>query len=806
MRKVVCIVQARLGSTRLPFKMLLSLHGIPIIEWVLRRVAKSKLLDEIIVAIPNNEENIVLKEYIKRLGFKIYEGSEDNVLNRFYEAAKISGATDVVRVCADNPLICCEEIDNLINFYLKNDCDYAYNNIPLNNKYPDGLGAEIVPFNILENLHNLVSSDKHKEHCFSYIKDNYKDFIIKTFDPKDPILHAPSLKFDVDTFDDYKKLSLMNLNINLTAQELVQKFSHQSCANNIIVEVANTHEGDIEYLRMHIDKLNQIGAKQIKFQYIIPEELCKKGTDSFNDFNNLKVEDNVFLEICRKYNNINFYFDVFGENSLEKVIDLAVGTDNIIGVKIHATDSMNFLLIKKATENFEEVHLSISGLDAIEISELYYFLNTEELLSKIILVYGVQNYPTKLDDVNITKLIELKKIFKAKICLSEHIDGDNPLAKSIVLIANALGYDYVEKHSTLDRQRKMDDDHSALNIDELEELFKELNDLKKIKKLKILNQSRDERKYRNQVKKVYMAQKNLSKNSNLDLGDLVSLRQENNLPSVKLNQIDLANRVLLQNINANEVITNKHIKKNVYGLILVRNSSKRLHNKAVSEIGIYRAIEILIKRIKLVKNIDRIFLCTTNNSSDDILSDIAISEKINIIRGETNIYKRLKPFFDKENFDTFVRLTGDNIFIDPIDLDKSIEEFNKKDYDYYGHKHVIDGFDFEIISKKAYLSLDFYYSDFKDKSEYMTLYLKNDYFNIMEPVKIEEEINYKEYRYTLDYQEDLENLRRLYQYFDSVFFSYKEVCKALKKGNIKYQKFTPPDKSEHIKVMKKIKF
>ncbi|MDN5098600.1 NTP transferase domain-containing protein [Aliarcobacter butzleri] len=227
MIKTVAIIQARLGSTRLPYKMLLSLHGKPIIEWVISRVQKSKLLDDIIVAIPISKDNDVLAKYIHELGIKVYRGSESNVLNRFYEAVKNENVTHIVRICADNPLIDWEEIDNLIKFYQKNSCDYAYNHIPKDNLYPDGLGAEIISFELLNHMNKVVASQHHKEHCLSYIWDNKEKYIIKTFDPLDKELHQPNMKFDIDTFDDYHKLAMKDFTMDVNSQELIKIFGEE---------------------------------------------------------------------------------------------------------------------------------------------------------------------------------------------------------------------------------------------------------------------------------------------------------------------------------------------------------------------------------------------------------------------------------------------------------------------------------------------------------------------------------------------------------------------------------------------------
>lgn len=227
MNKTVAIIQARLGSTRLPYKMMLSLHGKPIIEWVIRRVQNSKLLDAIVVAIPISEDNDVLAKYIIELGVKVFRGSESNVLNRFYEAVKNENATHIVRICADNPLIDGNEIDNLINFYKENICDYAYNHIPRDNLYPDGLGAEIISFELLKQMNKVVTSQHHKEHCLSYIWDNKDKFVVKTFNPLDKELHYPQMKFDVDTFDDYHKLAMKDFRIDISSKELIKIFGEE---------------------------------------------------------------------------------------------------------------------------------------------------------------------------------------------------------------------------------------------------------------------------------------------------------------------------------------------------------------------------------------------------------------------------------------------------------------------------------------------------------------------------------------------------------------------------------------------------
>jgi len=219
--KIVVIIQARMGATRLPNKMMLHLHGYPICEWVFRRVSEAKYVDNVFFALPDSAQNDLLEGFLKSIGANSIRGSEEDVVSRFMKASIKTSAHCVVRVCADNPLICASEIDRLIEFYKNNKCDYAYNHIPNNNHYPDGLGAEICSMQILDEINKKAKTKKHREHLFNYILDNYTEYTIKTFEPPEDLAY-PKLKLDLDTLDDYKKLLEKPYRIDMSAQEIVQ--------------------------------------------------------------------------------------------------------------------------------------------------------------------------------------------------------------------------------------------------------------------------------------------------------------------------------------------------------------------------------------------------------------------------------------------------------------------------------------------------------------------------------------------------------------------------------------------------------
>ncbi len=224
---IVALIQARMNSTRLPCKAMLHLHGQPIIDWVVHRTSKSHHIDQITVATSINALDDILATHLEAQGVDVFRGPEEDVLERFCLAAQRARATHVVRICADNPLVWGAEIDNLINHFLKlpdTGATYAYNHIPRNNNYPDGVGAEMVSYALLLKLNELAVEKKHREHCLSYIWDHPEDFVISTFDPPDPRMFHPEFRLDVDTPQDFRKLALMPIHANMPPPEILLRY------------------------------------------------------------------------------------------------------------------------------------------------------------------------------------------------------------------------------------------------------------------------------------------------------------------------------------------------------------------------------------------------------------------------------------------------------------------------------------------------------------------------------------------------------------------------------------------------------
>jgi glutamate-1-semialdehyde aminotransferase/spore coat polysaccharide biosynthesis protein SpsF (cytidylyltransferase family) len=166
--RVVALIQARMGSTRLPNKVMKPVQGIPMIELLLRRLSGATLVDEIVVATSTEPANQPLVEHISNAGFSIFEGSENDVLDRFYQAATMHEADVIVRVTADCPLIDPNLVDQLIAEFLKRgDLDYMANALPPT--YPDGLDTEVFTYQALKYAAENAELPIEREHVTGFI-------------------------------------------------------------------------------------------------------------------------------------------------------------------------------------------------------------------------------------------------------------------------------------------------------------------------------------------------------------------------------------------------------------------------------------------------------------------------------------------------------------------------------------------------------------------------------------------------------------------------------------------------------------
>lgn len=167
--KTVAIVQARIGSTRFPNKVMRHITGVPMIGLLLQRLSRAKRLDQIVVAAPQDSRNEPLVRYVREVGYTVYQGSENDVLDRYYQAAKAVEADIVVRVTGDCPLIDPKLVDSIIDIFERKKLDYASNTIVPT--YPDGLDTEVLSFKALEKAWAQAKQPPEREHVTPFLKE-----------------------------------------------------------------------------------------------------------------------------------------------------------------------------------------------------------------------------------------------------------------------------------------------------------------------------------------------------------------------------------------------------------------------------------------------------------------------------------------------------------------------------------------------------------------------------------------------------------------------------------------------------------
>lgn len=199
---VVCIMQARTGSTRLPEKVLKKIKNKTILEHDIDRVLKAKSVDELVIATTEKEEDNVIVDIAKNCSVGHYRGSEDNVLSRYYFAAKKYNAEIVIRITSDCPLIDPQIIDDMVNEFLKlrknENLDYLSNKVKMT--FPRGLDVEVFTFDALEKTFLEATQKFEKEHVTPYIYLNPNKFKIKNYEND---TNYSMFRWTLDTEEDF---------------------------------------------------------------------------------------------------------------------------------------------------------------------------------------------------------------------------------------------------------------------------------------------------------------------------------------------------------------------------------------------------------------------------------------------------------------------------------------------------------------------------------------------------------------------------------------------------------------------------
>lgn len=195
--KYLAMIQARCGSTRLPNKVLKNLCGKPALQWMIERVQRSELVDEVMVITSIKKENLPIIALCAQLGVRVGVGAEDDVLDRYYQTAKLLKPQYVIRLTADCPCFDAGLLDQAIQ-QLNPDTDYL---AMMTESFADGLDLEIIKFSALETAWRQARHSFEREHVTQYILRRPEQFKLQNFES--PIGYFGNHRWTVDEPEDF---------------------------------------------------------------------------------------------------------------------------------------------------------------------------------------------------------------------------------------------------------------------------------------------------------------------------------------------------------------------------------------------------------------------------------------------------------------------------------------------------------------------------------------------------------------------------------------------------------------------------
>lgn len=201
------IIQARMGSSRLPGKSLIEINGQTLIERCFQQCQKSTFKDRIVFAIPDTPLDDRLEEFLKKRKLPYFRGSHDNLIQRYFDAGKQFNFENIIRLTGDNPVVCPEVIEKVYTKHCEAKADYTstrhWDGSRLTGLYPAGLSVDIFNINSLETMLMGNLREEEKEHIVYYFLFRYKELHLEEVFPDTPLNYS----FTVDTQEDLERVS-----------------------------------------------------------------------------------------------------------------------------------------------------------------------------------------------------------------------------------------------------------------------------------------------------------------------------------------------------------------------------------------------------------------------------------------------------------------------------------------------------------------------------------------------------------------------------------------------------------------------
>ena len=525
-----------------------------------------------------------------------------------------------------------------------------------------------------------------------------------------------------------------------------------------IIEVANTHGGNKEYLLDLIQEFEDFKNHGIKFQPLHPDRIATSDFEWYPVYQELLYSPQEWEEIILESKKTKLIwldlFDTYGVEILNHNLE------SIHGIKLQASILYNEEVIK-ALEQTDcsnlKLIVNISAIEIDAIQERLESLKSQIAPEEVLLEVGFQAYPTQLGDSGLNKISELKKHFSNKIVFADHIERTSDNALILPLMASMLGADYIEKHvmhSTLETKY---DHFSSVKVDQYKYLVGKIRAYAPLLENDFINEKEINYLINSIQKPIAAKQKQVGQG--IDKRNDLSFKRSGQLglTVAEISELLKNKYVLATSVEAGNTFHREHFIKAVIGVIIAgRLKSSRLKRKAVSPIGNISSVEKCIQSCLKLPETNYTVLATSTTEEDAELKNYTYAPQVIFHQGHPeDVIQRYLDVTRKFNLDVVIRVTADMPYVSPEITEILLQSHFESGADYTAAKAFSIGTAPEIINVQALEEVKKHFPN-ADYSEYMTWYFQNnkEHFKV-NIIDLPKEL-VRDYRLTLDYQEDLD--------------------------------------------------
>ena len=262
MTKIVTVIQARSGSTRLPGKVTMEILDRPLLLRMIERVQRATLAGTIVIATTTESSDDVIEELCKKEGLHCYRGDRDDLLDRHYQAAKLYHADAVVKIPSDCPLIDPKVIDKVLQYYLAHDFDFVSNLHPAT--YPDGNDVEVMSMAAITQAWQNATLKMEREHTTPYIWERPESFKIGNVTWESGLDYSMSHRWTIDYAEDFTFIKTVYEQLYPTDPAFgLEDILHLTRQKPEIFEINHKYAG-VNWYRNHLDELKTITSDKTK--------------------------------------------------------------------------------------------------------------------------------------------------------------------------------------------------------------------------------------------------------------------------------------------------------------------------------------------------------------------------------------------------------------------------------------------------------------------------------------------------------------------------------------------------------------